>query len=104
MNTQSTQNTECEIFQLPEPEWRIHRIHIVHRIRNLPITRARVVNGVSSAGLTTQVQPAARAAATCFCIFKSLAQNRNCKYINKSKALRVTFLAGIPIGKFQGHT
>ena len=29
---------------------------------------------------------------------------RNCKNINKSRALRVTFLAGIPIGKFQGHT
>ena len=72
VNTQSTQNTECEIFQLPEPEWRIHRIHIVHRIRNLPITRARVVNGVSSAGLTTQVQPAARAAATCFLYFQEL--------------------------------
>ena len=28
-------------------------------------TRARVVKGVSSAGFTTQVHPAARAAATC---------------------------------------
>ena len=77
--------------QIKKKSANYHWIHIVHRIRNFPITRARVVNGVSSAGLTTQVQPAARAAATCFCIFKSLAQN---KVANTKR--KVSFESNLP--------